>query len=74
MVPIIANLTRKEENVQTSHFLFSFMICNDDDQGGASGGRWNGSYHCKSYKERRKCDVKHLTWTLIDFIETSDEQ
>ena len=30
----------------------------DDDLGNdAPGGRWNGSYHCKSYKERRKCDV-----------------
>ena len=30
----------------------------DDDPGNdAPGGRWNGSYHCKSYKERRKCDV-----------------
>ena len=28
---------------------------NDDDAGG--GGRHNGSYHCRSFKERRKCDV-----------------
>ena len=29
----------------------------DANQGGASGGRWNGSYHCKSYKEKQRCDV-----------------
>ena len=27
------------------------------DTEGATGGRWNGSYHCRSYKERAKCDV-----------------
>ena len=34
---------------------------NDDDDdpgpGGGGSGRYNGSYHCKSYKERGKCDV-----------------
>ena len=29
----------------------------DDNAGGAAGGRWNGSYHCKSYKEKLRCDV-----------------
>ena len=29
----------------------------DFSQGGASGGRWNGSYHCRSYKEKQRCDV-----------------
>ena len=29
----------------------------DDSQGGDSGGRHNGSYHCKSYKEKNRCDV-----------------
>ena len=33
------------------------MARDDQDQGGASGGRWNGSYHCKSYKEKGRCDV-----------------
>ena len=30
---------------------------NDDDDGGGGGGRHNGSYHCDSYKQKRKCDV-----------------
>ena len=25
--------------------------------GGAVGGRWNGSYHCQSYRTKKKCDV-----------------
>ena len=29
----------------------------DDNSGGDEGARYNGSYHCKSYKEKRKCDV-----------------
>ena len=34
---------------------------NDDDgpdvTSGASGGRWNGSYHCRNYIETSRCDV-----------------
>ena len=29
----------------------------DDNPAGASGGRYNGSYHCKAYKEKNRCDV-----------------
>ena len=29
----------------------------DDDNGDPGGGRYNGSYHCKSYKQKQKCDV-----------------
>ena len=35
---------------------------NDDDgpdvTSGASGGRWNGSYHCRNYIETSRCDVR----------------
>ena len=31
---------------------------NDDGNGGPGGsGRYNGSYHCDSYKKKQKCDV-----------------
>ena len=28
-----------------------------DNLDGNPSGRWNGSYHCKSYKEKGKCDI-----------------
>ena len=43
----------------------------DDDVGGAGrgsgtagGGRWNGSYHCQLYRDKRRCDVcSHMSET-----------
>ena len=29
----------------------------DDDNGDPGGGRYYGSYHCKSFKQKQKCDV-----------------
>lgn len=29
----------------------------DDDDSGGGNGRFNGSYHCNSYRVRQKCDV-----------------
>ena len=34
------------------------------DDAGASGGRWNGSYHCQMYKSKGRCDVcSHMVET-----------
>ena len=32
--------------------------------GAASGGRWNGSYHCQLFRDKNRCDVcSHMTET-----------
>ena len=70
--PVLANLFPKENMVAGTRRLQNLSeilsptvqsgvtLARDDQDNntdGASGGRWNGSYHCKSYKEKHRCDV-----------------
>ena len=71
--PVLANLFPRENLVAGTRRMKNLsemlsptvqsgdvtLACDDhqDNQGGASGGRWNGSYHCNSYKEKQRCDV-----------------
>ena len=43
-------------------------VCDDYDvnQCGSLGGKWNDSYHCKTYKKNKRCNVCRMKIHSVD--------